>query len=71
MVLPEVIRGSGPVRAVGHLPAVCHVVAVGILLKQIAVAAVCQRLVERVIAAQASIVEVLIGLDACGQVIAP
>ena len=71
MVLPEVVCGSGPVRAVGHLPAVCYVVAVGILLKQIAVAAVCQRLVERVITAQASVVEVLIGLDACGQVIAP
>ena len=71
MVLPEVIRGPGPVRAVGHLPAMGHVVAVGIFLKQIAVAAVCQRLVERVIAAQTSIVEVLIGLDTCGQVIAP
>ena len=70
MVLPEVICGLGPVAAIGHFPALGHIVAIGILFKQ-TTRTIGQRLIECVIPSQTGIIEVLIGLDACGQIVAP
>ena len=62
MVLPEVVSRLVPVAAVGHLVALRHVVAVGIL-GEVSVSIVDERLVEGVILAKTYIIHIFIGLD--------
>ena len=63
VVLPEVVGGLRPVRAVAHRVTLGQVVAVGVTCK-VTVGIVGQLLVERVVAAQSHLVEVFISLDA-------
>ena len=66
MVLIEVVGGLVPVLAVVELVAVGLVVAVGILGESIVIVVEDQPLVERVVTAQALLVEVFVGIHAVG-----
>ena len=63
VVLPEVVGGFGPVGAVVHRVSLCLVVSAGVL-HEVAVGIGSQLFVERVVAPESHIVEVVVGLDA-------